>query len=52
VGIAGSQTGIYPADTPGGWQVIGRTPIAMFDPAKAEPFLLKPGDAVQFVSIA
>jgi KipI family sensor histidine kinase inhibitor len=49
VGIAGAQTGIYPADTPGGWQLIGRTSLKLFDAARSDPFLLKPGDAVQFV---
>ena len=48
VGIAGVQTGVYPAETPGGWQLIGRTPIKPFDPDRAEPFLMKAGDAVQF----
>ncbi len=52
VGIAGSQTGIYPAATPGGWQLIGRTPLKPFDPARTEPFLFKPGDAVRFEPIA
>jgi len=52
VGIAGVQTGIYPTETPGGWQVIGRTPLKPFDPDRAEPFLMKPGDAVQFYTIA
>jgi len=51
VGIAGVQTGIYPAETPGGWQLIGRTPVKPFDPARAEPFLMKPGDSVQFAPI-
>jgi inhibitor of KinA len=51
VGIAGVQTGIYPAETPGGWQLIGRTPVKPFDPSRAEPFLLKAGDAVQFYPI-
>ena len=49
VGIAGSQTGIYPADTPGGWQLIGWTPVRPFDPEREEPFLFTPGDAVRFV---
>jgi inhibitor of KinA len=52
VGIAGVQTGIYPMDTPGGWQLIGRTPLKPFDPDRAEPFLMKAGDAVQFYPIA
>ena len=51
VGIAGVQTGIYPAETPGGWQLIGRTPFKPFDAARAEPFLLKAGDAVRFYAI-
>jgi len=51
VGIAGVQTGIYPAETPGGWQLIGRTPIKPFDPRRAQPFLMRPGDAVQFYAI-
>lgn len=51
VGIAGVQTGIYPAETPGGWQLIGRTPIKPFDPSRAEPFLMKAGDSVQFYAI-
>jgi KipI family sensor histidine kinase inhibitor len=49
VGIAGMQTGIYPLETPGGWQIIGRTPRKLFDPAQEEPCLLKPGDLLQFV---
>ena len=51
VAIAGVQTGIYPADTPGGWQLIGRTPTRPFDPDRPEPFLMKAGDAVQFYAI-
>lgn len=51
VGIAGQQTGIYPSETPGGWMLIGRTPVRPFQPARREPFLLKPGDAVRFVPI-
>ena len=51
VGIAGVQTGIYPAETPGGWQLIGRTPIKPFDPGRAEPFLMRAGDRVQFYAI-
>ena len=48
VGIADRQTGIYSADSPGGWQIIGRTSVTLFDPARAEPFLFKAGDRVQF----
>ena len=51
VGIAGAQTGIYPADTPGGWQLIGRTPVKPFDAERREPFLFAAGDTVQFVPI-
>jgi inhibitor of KinA len=51
VGIAGVQTGIYPAETPGGWQLIGRTPLKPFDPARPEPFLLRAGDSVEFYAI-
>jgi inhibitor of KinA len=51
VGIAGAQTGVYPAETPGGWQLIGRTPLKPFDPLREDPFLMKSGDAVQFFAI-
>ena len=49
VAIAGSQTGIYPIDSPGGWRLIGRTSLRLFDPQSASPFLLSPGDQVRFV---
>ena len=49
VGIGGAQTGVYPLVSPGGWQLIGRTPLEMFDPTAAEPTLLRPGDRVRFV---
>ncbi|EZP76966.1 allophanate hydrolase subunit 1 [Parageobacillus genomosp. 1] len=48
VGIAGSQTGVYPLATPGGWQIIGRTPLALFRPDHDDPSLLRAGDIVQF----
>jgi inhibitor of KinA len=48
VAIAGKQTGIYPAEVPGGWQVIGRTPLKMFDPSKSPCSFLNAGDLVQF----
>ena len=51
VGIAGVQTGIYPAETPGGWQLIGQTPVRPFDPRRDDPFVMKAGDAVQFYAI-
>lgn len=50
-GIAGTQTGVYPIDSPGGWQLIGRTPVKMYDPLSETPILLKAGDYVRFVSI-
>lgn len=52
VGIAGGQTGIYPLDSPGGWQIIGRTPIKLFDSTSNPPTLLLPGDKIRFVSIS
>lgn len=52
VGIAGRQTGIYPMDSPGGWQIIGRTPLKLFDSSKEESSLLKTGDRVEFYSIS
>jgi KipI family sensor histidine kinase inhibitor len=48
VGIAGVQTGIYPNDSPGGWQLIGRTPLRMFDASAELPSRLQPGDRVRF----
>ncbi|MFQ6100598.1 MAG: 5-oxoprolinase subunit PxpB [Anaerolineae bacterium] len=51
VGLAGSQTGIYPIATPGGWRLIGRTPVTLFDPTRTPPTLLRPGDKVRFVPI-
>lgn len=49
VGIAGRQTGIYAVDSPGGWRLIGRTTIALFDPATNPPVRFKPGDRLRFV---
>ncbi|WP_286877178.1 MULTISPECIES: 5-oxoprolinase subunit PxpB [Pantoea] len=49
VGIGGSQTGIYPLAAPGGWQLIGHTPLSLFDPLKQPPTLMRPGDRVRFV---
>lgn len=51
VGIADRQTGIYPIDSPGGWRLIGRTPVRIFDWQRPEPFFLKPGDSVRFKPI-
>jgi inhibitor of KinA len=52
VGIAGQQTGVYPLKTPGGWQLIGRTPLTLFNPTLSQPSLLKAGDEVVFKPIA
>ena len=52
VGIAGKQTGIYPVESPGGWRLIGRTPLRLFTPEKDPPTLLQPGDYVKFVPIS
>jgi inhibitor of KinA len=52
VGIAGSQTGIYPLASPGGWQLVGQTPLKIFDVNKETPCLLQAGDRVQFISIS
>ena len=51
VGIAGSQTGVYPIDSPGGWQLIGRTPVRMYDPNRARPILPQAGQYIKFYPI-
>ena len=51
VAIGGSQTGIYPTSGPGGWRVIGKTPVRLFDLGRENPFLLKPGNGVRFRAI-
>ncbi len=51
VGIGGAQTGIYPIRSPGGWNLIGRTPLKLFDPTKNPPALLQAGDRVRFRAI-
>jgi len=51
VAIGGAQTGIYPSELPGGWQLIGRTPLTLFDARRDPPSLLTPGDRVRFVAI-
>jgi inhibitor of KinA len=51
VGIAGVQTGAYSLNSPGGWQIIGRTPFKLFDPKQENPVLFEPGDQVKFYSI-
>jgi len=52
VGIAGQQTGIYPLDVPGGWRLIGQTPIPLFNPYRAQPTLFSAGDEVLFHAIS
>lgn len=51
VAIGGAQTGIYPRESPGGWRLLGRTPLRLFDPARPQPSLLQPGDRVRFRAI-
>jgi inhibitor of KinA len=51
VGIANNQTGIYPIDSPGGWQLIGKTPVRLYQPDQEEPILLKPGNVLKFKRI-
>jgi KipI family sensor histidine kinase inhibitor len=52
VGIAEKQTGIYPCEAPGGWRIIGRTPLKLFNPLQQPPALLRPGDIVKFKPIS
>ena len=52
VGIAGTQTGVYPLESPGGWRIIGRTSLRLFDATRQVPTPISPGDKVRFVSIA
>lgn len=52
VGIANNQTGMYPIASPGGWQIIGRTPLKLFAPARPHPFLYKAGDVIKFKPIS
>ena len=51
VGIGGSQTGIYPLDSPGGWQLMGMTPVKTYDPEREIPILVEAGDYIRFVPI-
>ncbi len=51
VAVGGSQTGIYPLESPGGWRLVGRTPLSLFRPDHAEPSLLRTGDRVRFVPL-
>lgn len=52
VGIAGEQTGIYPVDSPGGWQLIGRTPLKLYDAGREKPILLEAGQYIRFKSVS
>ena len=52
VGIADNQTGIYPVKSPGGWQIIGRTPLKLFSPNKKNPFIFNIGDNIKFIPIS
>ena len=52
VGIGGSQTGIYPLDSPGGWQLLGKTPIKTYDVMREEPILFEAGDYIRFVPVS
>ncbi len=51
VGIGGSQTGIYPLDSPGGWQLMGMTPVKTYDPSRETPILVEAGDYIRFVPV-
>jgi inhibitor of KinA len=51
VGIAQQQTGIYPVESPGGWQLIGRTPVTLFDPSRHPPVVVEAGDYIRFVPV-
>ncbi|RKD90450.1 5-oxoprolinase subunit PxpB [Mangrovibacterium diazotrophicum] len=52
VGIAGEQTGVYPIESPGGWQIIGRTPLKLFNPEREQPFLVEAGNSIRFYPIS
>jgi len=52
VGIGGSQTGLYPMESPGGWQIIGRTPVRCYNPEKAHPIPYRAGDYIKFVAVS
>ncbi|HYE81210.1 MAG TPA: 5-oxoprolinase subunit PxpB [Clostridia bacterium] len=51
VGIAGKQTGVYPIESPGGWRLIGRTPVKLYDPGRRIPIILQAGDYIRFVPV-
>ena len=52
VGIAGSQTGMYPSESPGGWQLIGRTPLKLYDETKEPPVFINAGDYIRYISVS
>lgn len=52
VGIAETQTGAYPIDSPGGWRIIGRTPLRLFDASRPEPFFYQAGDSIRFMPVS
>jgi inhibitor of KinA len=52
VAIGGDQTGVYPVESPGGWRLVGRTPLRLFDPLRPRPFLLAAGDGLRFVPVS
>jgi inhibitor of KinA len=52
VAIANAQTAVYPYETPGGWSIIGRTPVKVFDPERDPPSLFAPGDRVRFFAVS
>ena len=52
VGIAQQQTGIYPVESPGGWQLIGRTPVSLFDPTRVPPVVVEAGDYIRFAPVS
>jgi KipI family sensor histidine kinase inhibitor len=52
VGIAGKQTGIYPLDSPGGWRIIGRTPLSLYNPETEDPVPIRAGDTIRFKRIS
>jgi allophanate hydrolase subunit 1 len=52
VGIGGAQTGIYPLESPGGWRIIGRTPLKPYDPDRTESVLYRAGDSIRFYPVS
>jgi allophanate hydrolase subunit 1 len=52
VGVGGAQTGIYPLESPGGWNLIGQSPVKLYDPRRENPFLYRPGDYIVFYPVS